>query len=143
MRYRRDPAKVAARLSRRIREARLRTGLTQAALAGRMGVSYQAVQRYEKGRSGISVDRFLALTAALGVPPATLLPGETDPMVLQSTRPIPDGHEERVLALYRRLDANNRKTIRQVLGRLARTTDGGQDTGRPIKKAIPPWIIVP
>jgi transcriptional regulator with XRE-family HTH domain len=50
-----------------LREARLRSGLTQAQLAGRAGTSQPAIARYESGRVQPSLERLRALIRACGL----------------------------------------------------------------------------
>ncbi|MEM7625863.1 MAG: helix-turn-helix transcriptional regulator [Planctomycetota bacterium] len=58
----------------RLRQARLRAGLTQNALAHCLGISFQQIQKYEKGLNRIPASRLIDLAPVLGVPPASLLP---------------------------------------------------------------------
>lgn len=48
-----------------IRRVRQRTGITQEALAERIGMSYQQVQKYETGVNRISVSRLFDIAEAL------------------------------------------------------------------------------
>ena len=59
---------------RRIREA---AGLSQTELGDKLGVSYQQVQKYERGASRLSLDTFLRLARALEQPLAVFLPQGT------------------------------------------------------------------
>lgn len=58
----------------RIRDVRKAQRLTMDQLAARLGVSAQAVQRWETSTRAISVDRLVQIADALGVPAAELLP---------------------------------------------------------------------
>ncbi len=51
-----------------IRIARKTSGLSQMALAERIGVSYQQVQKYEKGLGEISISRLSQIAHALNMP---------------------------------------------------------------------------
>ena len=57
---------------RRLRRAR---GLTQAALAARLGISFQQVQRYECGAAGIGASRLFDCAQALDVAPERFFAG--------------------------------------------------------------------
>lgn len=61
---------MGARL-RRFREA---SGLSQTELGEKLGVSYQQVQKYERGVSRLSVDALLRLARALDQPLSSFLP---------------------------------------------------------------------
>lgn len=58
----------------RIAARRAALGLSQTALAERIGVSCQQVQKYEGGRNRISAARLHSLAAALGLPIAAFFP---------------------------------------------------------------------
>jgi transcriptional regulator with XRE-family HTH domain len=59
-----------------IRSIRKSRRMSQMALASHIGVSYQQVQKYEKGTSSISVDRLKQISQALGTSVFTFFPGE-------------------------------------------------------------------
>jgi len=63
----------------RLRDARRKAGMTQAALAARVGVSRTSVTNIERGSQHISLHMLFALALALGLKPAQLLPSETTP----------------------------------------------------------------
>jgi len=53
-------------LGRRIRALRLAKGVSQSALARRLGVQVQQIQKYEKGAIRIGVGRLIEIAAAPG-----------------------------------------------------------------------------
>jgi transcriptional regulator with XRE-family HTH domain len=59
-----------------IRSIRKSRRMSQMALASHIGVSYQQVQKYEKGTSSISVDRLRQISDALGTSVFTFFPEE-------------------------------------------------------------------
>jgi len=59
----------------RVRERRIALRLSQAALAQRLGVSFQAVQKYEAGVARMSTGRLYDVARALGVAPGYLFEG--------------------------------------------------------------------
>ena len=68
------------RVAERIRAARLELGVSQTALAERLGVSFQQVQKYEQGTNRIGAGRLFDLARALNVPIQALFPdGEDKP----------------------------------------------------------------
>jgi transcriptional regulator with XRE-family HTH domain len=71
----------ARHVGRNIRRTRQATGLTKAELADRAGIHWTVLLSYEAG-SGIPIlETFVKIAWALGVPPASLLPGlEWDPL---------------------------------------------------------------
>src|SRR5687767_6174489 len=66
-------ATILGYIGANVRRLRLRSGLTQEALAERAGVSTVHVQRVEAGEANVSVTVLVVLADALGVPPARLL----------------------------------------------------------------------
>jgi DNA-binding XRE family transcriptional regulator len=59
---------VDVQVSQRIRTARLAQGMTQQKLAELLGVTFQQVQKYEKGTNRVAMGRLHAIANALGVP---------------------------------------------------------------------------
>ena len=68
-------AALAAEVGRRIRRARARAGVSQEALAARIGCGRPTVCRWERGRRLPALGALVRVAAALGVAPAALLPG--------------------------------------------------------------------
>lgn len=60
-----DLKAIDIRIGANIRNRRVELGLTQQALAGQIGVSYQQIQKYETGANRVSAARLLDLAAAL------------------------------------------------------------------------------
>lgn len=58
----------------RIRERRIILGLSQQALGERLGLTFQQVQKYEKGVNRVSGSRLVKMARALGVTVESLLP---------------------------------------------------------------------
>ncbi len=61
-----------------IREMRKAAGMSQMKLADKIGISYQQVQKYEKGASKLSVPRLLQLADIFGVPVMSLISDSLD-----------------------------------------------------------------
>lgn len=59
------PVDVA--VGNRVRELRTRAGLSQTDLGGRLGVSFQQVQKYEKGVNRMGASRLIQICDALKV----------------------------------------------------------------------------
>lgn len=59
-----------------LRQARIKAGLTQSALAEAIGCSQSDISRIESGERDITLERLKAIAAALGVPVAQLLADE-------------------------------------------------------------------
>jgi transcriptional regulator with XRE-family HTH domain len=59
---------IDVQVSIRIRTARLAHGVSQQKLAEALGVTFQQVQKYEKGTNRVTVGKLHAIANALGVP---------------------------------------------------------------------------
>lgn len=64
---------IDIRLGARLRVERQLRGLSQIAVAEQVGIAYQQVQKYERGKNRISAGRLIALAAAVGVDPGRIL----------------------------------------------------------------------
>lgn len=58
----------------RIKAARLNAGLSQDDLARAIGVTFQQIQKYEKGVNRVAMSTAMGMEAALKVPAASLFP---------------------------------------------------------------------
>src|SRR5450755_3783219 len=75
----------------RVRMRRMTLGLSQAKLANNLGITFQQVQKYEKGTNRISASRLQALSEVLQVPVQFFfkgLPGVAD-HVENTAAPLP------------------------------------------------------
>ena len=100
---------------KRMREA---LGISQMKLAEEVGVSFQQIQKYEKGVSKISVDRIQQIASALGVSVHTFFDKEKAPVVSepaskyspqrrlieQALLPL-NPEEVQLLQLFRKIDS--------------------------------------
>jgi transcriptional regulator with XRE-family HTH domain len=69
----RDP--IDQHVGRRLSLRRAQTGVTQAKLGAKVGLSFQAVQKYETGENRISASRLYQLARILDVPPSYFFEG--------------------------------------------------------------------
>src|SRR5262249_17516945 len=104
-----------ARLGRRIRELRVKAGMSQSELGAALSLSYQQVQKHENGTHPVTVERLFCIARALGSPVDAFLVGMDD-----ARREAQDGHassnEFRRLAKgYREI---GKKKLRLVLLRM-------------------------
>lgn len=81
---------VDAFIGARVRLRRLNLGLSQEELSNRLGVTFQQIQKYEKGVNRISASRLLQLAAALAVPVQYFFDG----LDAERDIPPPDGMSE-------------------------------------------------
>src|SRR5665811_145493 len=79
-----------------LRQARQGSGMTQADLAARAGMSRQMVGAIEAGRHLPRVDAALSLARALGVEVDALFPSPTKAVDAVTGRPLPSGSLVRI-----------------------------------------------
>ena len=68
------PTQTDVLVGSRVRVRRLELGLSQTALANELGVTFQQVQKYEKGTNRIGASRLHAMARVLGVPVTYFFP---------------------------------------------------------------------
>lgn len=73
------------RIGRLLRARRLVCGMSQVELGRRIGVSFQQVQKYERGINRVGAGRLSKLAEALGVPAVYFFPDDTKPALATST----------------------------------------------------------
>ncbi|RED52194.1 helix-turn-helix domain-containing protein [Aestuariispira insulae] len=62
------PHPTDVHVGQKIREVRIERGLSQDQLAGMLGISFQQIQKYEKGTNRIGSSRLYAICQALEIP---------------------------------------------------------------------------
>jgi transcriptional regulator with XRE-family HTH domain len=67
--------RIDAHVGGRVRQRRTELGLSQESLGAAMGLSFQQIQKYEKGASRIGAGRLFQVARALDVPPAYFFAG--------------------------------------------------------------------
>jgi transcriptional regulator with XRE-family HTH domain len=119
------PHRLDVAIGHRIRERRRVIGVSQGQLARAVGVTFQQVQKYERGTNRVSFSRLMEIVRALGCELNDLTEG------LESDQPTPvlgasqqlmaqDGASE-LLKAYAALD---NKSLRQALLQHARALAG-------------------
>jgi transcriptional regulator with XRE-family HTH domain len=71
----RAPQPVDVLVGQNIRICRLQKGLSQTELGERIGVTFQQIQKYEKGANRVGASRLTQISGVLGVPLPTLFEG--------------------------------------------------------------------
>lgn len=130
MAQQRDSA-ISTAVGRVLRDARLTRGIAQQDLAGRCGVSYQQIQKYERGQSRITVDALMTLAQALEMSPQPFFDTMTQ------ARPVdPDARSHRSLqnvhmlrAFQRIPDQNLRRHLILLARQMGSSTADGADIG--------------
>ena len=76
------PTQTDVLVGSRVRVRRLELGLSQTALANELGVTFQQVQKYEKGTNRIGASRLHAMARVLGVPVTYFFPTTEGPQAI-------------------------------------------------------------
>lgn len=96
-----------------IRKFRLAANMSQMALAEKIGISYQQLQKYEKGINNITVQRLMQICEALKIPICSLLESQNTENIAEEVIEYGFSKEEKkLLDLFRRID---NKDIRRGL----------------------------
>ena len=106
-------------IGRKLRLLRENKGMSQIELAGRIGVSFQQVQKYEKGSTKISVSRLQEIADAMSVPIKAFF-DEHDGAANLSDHDRPYTPVSGFLSLLQQLDAEERsflKLLRRIESR--------------------------
>jgi len=98
------------RIGQIIKEARKARGMTRMELSELISVSYQQVQKYEKGSDNISVERLKQIAKTVNVPITLFFPASAEAVGESSAAygKMPEG-EAALLQLYRRIKSRKAK----------------------------------
>ena len=118
-----EPDSIDRIVGRNIRIYRLQKGLTQTELADELGLTFQQVQKYEKGTNRVGSGRLLKIATFLDVPVTALFKGsdemaDTDKQLIfdQLARP----HANRLLQAFARIDHDGlRRSVVQLVEQIA------------------------
>jgi transcriptional regulator with XRE-family HTH domain len=75
----RSPNPIDVHVGRRVRQRRKALGVTQERLAADLGLTFQQVQKYERGANRISASKLYEIAASLSAPVAYFFDGLADP----------------------------------------------------------------
>lgn len=116
---------IYKQIGEKIKEYRNVKHLTQDQLGERVGVSYQQIQKYEKGNTKIYVSRLYDIAKALDVSVAALL-SESEGFMTGEKRPnfsmaYITKEEHEIIQLYRKLkDEDATSTLADLLKKLCK-----------------------
>ena len=103
-------------VGRRLRQARLLVRASQEEVGIAVGVSFQAVQKYENGENRLSAGRLAAAAKFLGVPMAFFFQDDTEPQTATETAAFTSQEIE----LVRHYRAIGKEDLREHLLRLTK-----------------------
>src|ERR1700736_3827501 len=117
---------VALSVGQRLRQARLLAGASQEDVGTAIGVSFQAVQKYENGENRLSAGRLAAAAKFLGVPMSFFFQDDAEPQTAGDTA----GFTSKEIELVRHYRAIRNDDMREHLLRLTRIISEQNLTGR-------------
>lgn len=108
-------------IGRRLRQSRLFENLTQEALAQRIGISFQQLQKYESGANRVSSSRLWAISRVLGLPITYFYDGlEDNPVDGTGREPADQKLSDRTIRVAHMLEKMTDDTIKDRLYDLIR-----------------------
>jgi transcriptional regulator with XRE-family HTH domain len=117
----RQPTSVDRQVGESIRAHRLLAGMSQGYLASKIGVTFQQVQKYEKGTNRVGAGRLPQIAEILGVPVAALFKGHAGPDPVPVTL-VTDAATVKMLTAYADItDRSVRRNLSELVDRLARS----------------------
>jgi len=124
----RRPNSADSRVGESIRAHRLAAGMSQGDLAKRLGVSFQQVQKYEKGINRVGAGRMPQIADMFGVPIGTLFKGTVDASPGKGTggevpvKLISDVTAVKLLTAYAEItDRSIRRDLSELVDRIAKS----------------------
>jgi transcriptional regulator with XRE-family HTH domain len=97
------PDPVDVEVGHRIRIERLARGLSQTALANQLGVTFQQVQKYEKGVNRVGAARLQQIANALDVPVTFFYDGDNKAREVESLLFLDSAFSLRLLRAYSKI----------------------------------------
>jgi len=108
---------INIRIGQRLHDRRILLGLSQTMLGKRMGISFQQVQKYERGMNALTAVRRVEAAEALGVPVTYFFEGlvgeRAAPAV--AARPTLTGREARLVRELQKLPHNVRAAFERLV----------------------------
>lgn len=114
---RQDEAAIDQQIGQRLRLRRLMLGMSQQALGEAVGVSFQQIQKYERGIDRISSSKLVRLASHLGVAPPYFLEALNDEKSPDEAPPAERTDADELMRLYQQI---KEPTMRELLLHIAR-----------------------
>ena len=116
-----EDVEIDQHIGQRVRERRIVLGLSQTVLADGLGITFQQLQKYEKGSNRIAAGRLYGCAQLLEVPPAFFFEGleDSDSGAPDATRS--DEALKLARAYYSIDDPAQRQHVRKLVQAIARS----------------------
>jgi transcriptional regulator with XRE-family HTH domain len=134
----RKPDPVDIEVGQRIKIQRLAAGLSQTELGESIGVTFQQVQKYEKGANRVGAGRLTQIADVLGVPLSTLFDGTPNSAQATANQPpralLAKPHSLRLLQSFDKIRSDAaRMALLQLVESLSQG-DAGSDATKPSRR---------
>ena len=107
-------------VGQKLRDKRIAKGLSQDQIAGRVGITFQQIQKYEKGLNRIGASRLFEFSQILGMKPGDFFEG------MGEIQPIEEACDKNTLSfsqMFNKLTMKKKKFILHALRVLNDETD--------------------
>lgn len=116
----RGPDKVDVHVGHRVRVARQARNITQEALAHRLGITFQQVQKYEKGSNRLSASRLHQIALIMNVPITFFFEGvdaagKIDPAATRATAFLAMREGTFIAGVFPRLEKQTQQAILDLI----------------------------
>lgn len=127
-----------AMVGAKIRMFRINRGMSQTALAERVGVSFQQVQKYEKGANRVGASRLSQIASVLGITVGELFESSQEKVAAENSpvHLLAEPGALRVLKAYLRTNSRVRLAIARLVESIA-------DQKPTVQKPVVPKSVVP
>lgn len=99
-----------------VREKRVLKGMSQEELAQAVGLTFQQIQKYERGANRISASRLVELAKALNVPVVELFGGVEEEIKAIGTRSLAEMRREHLIVdQYGAMPSDVQKTLAELM----------------------------
>jgi transcriptional regulator with XRE-family HTH domain len=119
----RQPVEVDRQVGARIRQARAMRGVSQVDLSARIGITFQQLQKYEKGANRVSASKLVAISDALDVDTSYFFQDVNkeprEELTSDQVRTFTKQGRDLVEAFYKITDGNIRKRIVSLVQQVA------------------------
>jgi transcriptional regulator with XRE-family HTH domain len=126
----RRPDSVDIHVGQTIRAHRLAAGLAQTDLAQKLGISFQQLQKYEKGMNRVGAGRLSRIARVLNIPVTKFFENEAELPASANAFPfrfVSDRHALRLMRAYSEID---NRDIRHILADLVEVMATTRSRGR-------------
>jgi transcriptional regulator with XRE-family HTH domain len=115
----RSPGQSDIELGKRIRLRRCEMDMSQEDLGNKLGLSFQQIQKYEKGTNRVGAARLQLIADILGVPVTFFYEGDAKSKEVDSLLFLDSAFSLRLLRAYTKIDDQIQRSIVLLMERLA------------------------